>query len=206
MPTIPAPSTSAFIVDPFDLARCAMLARPASWLSTTHPHAFHFDRAVDSYWEASADPLGIDDAAADGATSPATSPSSARASPGSRPRSNWRDRASTCACWRRAMSGWGASGRNGGFACIGSHKLSYGTMIRTYGLDGDAAASTPPCASRWTLVRDNLPPLRHRRLGPRRGRGDARPSAQPRGGTARASRPSSRRPSARRPNFSRRPI
>ena len=27
--------------------------------STTHPHAFHFDRAVDSYWEASADPLGI---------------------------------------------------------------------------------------------------------------------------------------------------
>ena len=27
--------------------------------STTHPHAFHFERAVDSYWEASADPLGI---------------------------------------------------------------------------------------------------------------------------------------------------
>ena len=28
--------------------------------STTHPHAFHFDRAVDSYWEASADPLGME--------------------------------------------------------------------------------------------------------------------------------------------------
>ncbi len=31
--------------------------------------------------------------------------------------------------------GWGASGRNGGFACIGSHKLSYASMIKTYGLD-----------------------------------------------------------------------
>ena len=28
--------------------------------SITHPHAFHFDRAVDSYWEASADPLGLE--------------------------------------------------------------------------------------------------------------------------------------------------
>ena len=25
--------------------------------STTHPHAFHFATPVDSYWEASADPL-----------------------------------------------------------------------------------------------------------------------------------------------------
>ena len=31
--------------------------------------------------------------------------------------------------------GWGASGRNGGFACIGSHKLSYKTMIKRYGLE-----------------------------------------------------------------------
>jgi glycine/D-amino acid oxidase-like deaminating enzyme len=31
--------------------------------------------------------------------------------------------------------GWGASGRNGGFACIGSHKLSYASMIKTYGLE-----------------------------------------------------------------------
>ena len=34
-----------------------------------------------------------------------------------------------------AMPGWGASGRNGGFACIGSHKLGYGTMIKRYGRD-----------------------------------------------------------------------
>jgi glycine/D-amino acid oxidase-like deaminating enzyme len=31
--------------------------------------------------------------------------------------------------------GWGASGRNGGIACIGSHKLTYGKMISTYGLE-----------------------------------------------------------------------
>ena len=39
--------------------------------------------------------------------------------------------------------GWGASGRNGGFACIGSHKLSYGTMIATYGLDATVAFYAP---------------------------------------------------------------
>jgi glycine/D-amino acid oxidase-like deaminating enzyme len=31
--------------------------------------------------------------------------------------------------------GWGASGRNGGFACIGSHKLPYDIMIKRYGLE-----------------------------------------------------------------------
>jgi len=28
--------------------------------STTHPHAFHFEHAVDSYWEASGDPLNLE--------------------------------------------------------------------------------------------------------------------------------------------------
>ncbi len=31
--------------------------------------------------------------------------------------------------------GWGASGRNGGFSCIGCHKRSYGSLIKSYGLD-----------------------------------------------------------------------
>src|SRR4029079_18972045 len=30
--------------------------------------------------------------------------------------------------------GWGASGRNGGFSCIGCHKRSYGSLIKSYGL------------------------------------------------------------------------
>ena len=32
-----------------------------------------------------------------------------------------------------ATPGWGASGRNAGFCCIGGAKLSYGTMLRRYG-------------------------------------------------------------------------
>ena len=33
------------------------------------------------------------------------------------------------------VPGWGASGRNGGFCCIGGAKLSYATMIRRFGLE-----------------------------------------------------------------------
>ena len=51
--------------------------------------------------------------------------------------------------------GWGASGRNGGFACIGSHKLSYGAMIKTYGLDATQAFYRSMTEA-VDLVRDNL--------------------------------------------------
>ena len=37
--------------------------------STTHPHAFHFATPVDSYWEASADPLGVETPAFSGSDS-----------------------------------------------------------------------------------------------------------------------------------------
>ena len=102
--------------------------------STTHPHAFHFDRAVDSYWEASADPPGIDaaplqseetcDVAIIGAGFTGLSAALELAGSGADVR-----------VLEAGRVGWGASGRNGGFACIGSHKLSYGQMIRTYGLE-----------------------------------------------------------------------
>jgi glycine/D-amino acid oxidase-like deaminating enzyme len=102
--------------------------------STTHPHAFHFDRAVDSYWEASADPLGIDTAplrseetcevAIIGAGFTGLSAALELAESGVEVR-----------VLEAGRVGWGASGRNGGFACIGSHKLSYGQMIRSYGLE-----------------------------------------------------------------------
>ncbi len=102
--------------------------------STTHPHAFHFDRAVDSYWEASADRLGIDtpplkgdercDVAVIGAGFTGLSAALELALEGVDVR-----------VLEAGHVGWGASGRNGGFACIGSHKLSYPTMIRRYGLE-----------------------------------------------------------------------
>lgn len=35
--------------------------------------------------------------------------------------------------------GWGASGRNGGFCCLGSHKLSYRSQLRVFGRDAAVA-------------------------------------------------------------------
>ncbi|MEI8179296.1 FAD-binding oxidoreductase [Aestuariivirga sp.] len=102
--------------------------------STTHPHAFHFNRAVDSYWEASADPLGIEtpplraeescEVAIIGAGFTGLSAALELALQGVDVR-----------VLEAGHVGWGASGRNGGFACIGSHKLSYPKMINRYGLD-----------------------------------------------------------------------
>ncbi len=101
--------------------------------SITHPHAFHFDRAVDSYWEASADPLGLEtpqlkgehscDVAVIGAGFTGLSAALELALQGVDVR-----------VLEAGHVGWGASGRNGGFACIGSHKLSYPKMISRYGL------------------------------------------------------------------------
>lgn len=103
--------------------------------STTHPDAFHFDHPADSYWEASADPLGIDipplaaDETCDVAIIGAgyTGLSAALELAG--------ESHLDVRVLEAATPGWGASGRNGGFSCIGSHKLAYGKMIATYGLD-----------------------------------------------------------------------
>lgn len=122
--------------------------------STTHPHAFHFDRAVDSYWEASADPLDIDtppltgdetcDIAVIGAGFTGLSAALQLAEQGIDVR-----------VLEAGRVGWGASGRNGGFACMGSHKLSYATMIRRYGLDASRQFYDTMRQS-VALVRDNL--------------------------------------------------
>lgn len=122
--------------------------------STTHPHAFHFDRAVDSYWEASADPLGIDtpplsgdetcDIAVIGAGFTGLSAALELAEQGVEVR-----------VLEAGHVGWGASGRNGGFACMGSHKLSYPTMIRRYGLEASRQFYDTMRQS-VALVRDNL--------------------------------------------------
>ncbi|MCA3555866.1 FAD-binding oxidoreductase [Aestuariivirga sp.] len=102
--------------------------------STTHPHAFHFDRAVDSYWEASADPLRIDTPPLTGAETCEVAVIGA----------GFTGLSAALELARQGVDvrvleaghvGWGASGRNGGFACMGSHKLSYPAMIRRYGLD-----------------------------------------------------------------------
>lgn len=122
--------------------------------STTHPHAFHFDRTVDSYWEASADPLGIDtpplkgdetcEVAVIGAGFTGLSAALDLARQGVDVR-----------VLEAGQVGWGASGRNGGFACMGSHKLSYPTMIRRYGLEA-AQQFYDTMRQSVALVRENI--------------------------------------------------
>ncbi len=122
--------------------------------STTHPHAFHFDRAVDSYWEASADPLGVE-------TPPLTSEERCEVAvigagfTGLSAALELAEQGVDVRVLEAGHVGWGASGRNGGFACIGSHKLAYGTMIRTYGLDATKGYYEAMRQS-VALVRDNL--------------------------------------------------
>ncbi|MGE3876214.1 MAG: NAD(P)/FAD-dependent oxidoreductase [Parvibaculaceae bacterium] len=103
--------------------------------STTHPDAFHFDRPVASFWEATARPLDVattplaEDAQCDVAIIGAgyTGLSAALRLKG--------EYGVDVRVLEAGEPGWGASGRNGGFSCIGSHKRSYGSLIRSYGLD-----------------------------------------------------------------------
>ena len=122
--------------------------------STSHPHALHFATPADSYWEASADPLGIEtppltcaetcDVAIIGAGFTGLSAALELAEQGVDAR-----------VLEAGHIGWGASGRNGGFACIGSHKLSYSAMIATYGL-GATQAFYRGMTDAVHLVRENL--------------------------------------------------
>lgn len=100
-----------------------------------HPSAYDFSTSVDSHWEASAPPLD----AAMPALEASVSTDIAIIGAGF---------AGLNAALRLATAhgikplvldaawpGWGASGRNGGFCCAGSAKLTYGEMISRYGLE-----------------------------------------------------------------------
>jgi glycine/D-amino acid oxidase-like deaminating enzyme len=103
-----------------------------------HPDALHFDNPVASYWEESANSLGLplvplrqemscDVAIIGGGFTGLTAAIELA------------ERGVEVCLLEAGGIGWGASGRNGGFACIGSHKLSYATMIKTFGLDAAKA-------------------------------------------------------------------
>src|SRR5262245_21916393 len=95
--------------------------------------AYDFLRSVDSHWEATAPPLGhslaplrgaIDaDAAVIGAGYTGLHAAFRLA----------KTHGMQVVVLEAATPGWGASGRNGGFCCIGSAKLSYAAMLRKHG-------------------------------------------------------------------------
>jgi glycine/D-amino acid oxidase-like deaminating enzyme len=101
-------------------------------LHLIHSDALDFERPVESYWEDSAEALTVASASLDrnktcdvaiiGAGFTGLNAALELAAHGVDAR-----------VLEAGHIGWGASGRNGGFACFGSHKLSYGTLIERYG-------------------------------------------------------------------------
>ncbi len=109
-----------------------MWQTPKNMLQLVHTDALHFDRPVESYWEESADPLGLTlnplqslescDIAIVGAGYTGLCAALELASHG----------IDVCVLDAGPI-GWGASGRNGGFAGLGSHKLGYAGILKKYG-------------------------------------------------------------------------
>ena len=100
-----------------------------------HPSAFDFSTPIDSHWQATAPPLQRACPRLDGATTTEVAIIGAGFAG-----LNAALRLATAHGIKplvldAARPGWGASGRNGGFCCAGSSKLSYGEMIARYGLD-----------------------------------------------------------------------
>jgi glycine/D-amino acid oxidase-like deaminating enzyme len=103
-------------------------------LHLVHRDALQFDQPVKSYWEESADPLDITlaplegnetcDVTIIGAGFTGLSAALELAGQGVDVR-----------VLEAGHMGWGASGRNGGFAGLGSHKLGYSGVLKKYGED-----------------------------------------------------------------------
>jgi glycine/D-amino acid oxidase-like deaminating enzyme len=99
-----------------------------------HPDACHFERPAASYWQDTAPPLTVAapplttdtrcDVAVVGLGYTGLAAALALTA---------EHQLDVCAV-DAAAPGWGASGRNGGFCSVGSHKLGYGAMIARYGL------------------------------------------------------------------------
>ncbi len=101
-------------------------------LHLVHRDALHFDQPAESYWEESADPLNLSitalngdvtaDVAIIGGGFTGLSAALALAQAGV-----------DAVLLEAGTIGWGASGRNGGFACLGSHKLGQAGILARFG-------------------------------------------------------------------------
>ncbi|MEJ8571965.1 FAD-dependent oxidoreductase [Microbaculum marinum] len=98
-------------------------------------HSSAFDPAipVDSYWAASAPPLEIDTPALGGDETCEVAVIGSGYTGMSAALHLARDHGTDVRILERVAPGWGASGRNGGFCCLGGTKVSFATLIRRYG-------------------------------------------------------------------------
>jgi glycine/D-amino acid oxidase-like deaminating enzyme len=103
--------------------------------SLYHSALYDRDRPVGSYWEASAPPLGRDTPALNGVASCEVAVIGAGFTGLTAALELCEAHGAEVAILEAGMPGWGASGRNGGFCCLGGAKLGYDVMARRYGLE-----------------------------------------------------------------------
>ena len=98
-----------------------------------HPAAFDPSDPVDSYWAASAGPLQIGTPALAGDETCEVAVIGSGYTGMSAALHLARDHGVDVRVLEKAHPGWGASGRNGGFCCLGGTKVSYSTLVGRYG-------------------------------------------------------------------------
>lgn len=98
-----------------------------------HPSASDPDRPVDSLWAATAPPLKANTAALEGSASCDVAVVGGGYTGLSAAYHLARDHGLEVRVLERGEPGWGASGRNGGFCCIGSTKLSHDGIVNRVG-------------------------------------------------------------------------
>ncbi|WP_193367159.1 NAD(P)/FAD-dependent oxidoreductase [Pelagibius marinus] len=102
--------------------------------SLYHPALYDRDPPVGSYWEASAPPLGRETPPLHDTATCEVAVIGAGYTGLTAALTLAEQHGAGVAVLEAGTPGWGASGRNGGFCCLGGAKLGYGVMARRYGL------------------------------------------------------------------------
>ncbi len=112
---------------------CRLITVPAMRLY--HPSAFDFTTPVTSYWEATAGAFARDVRPLNGVHTADVAVIGGGYAGLHASLRLVREFGLKVVVLEAGHVGWGASGRNGGFCCPGSTKLSYGELIKRFGLD-----------------------------------------------------------------------
>jgi len=103
--------------------------------SLYHPALYDRAQTVGSYWEASAPPLGRETPALTGEVHCEVAVIGAGYTGLTAALALVEQHGASVTVLEAGTPGWGASGRNGGFCCLGGAKLGYDVMARRYGTD-----------------------------------------------------------------------